>query len=118
MTFPAGWAHVTLSPVILVAATAVACVLVAVAVIGLRRWGARGAVKSALGIALVIAGVPLPLVLVRAGVELVEPSLVTGRQVFVCFGEPHWNMVVAAALPPLVGLLLLVGLPRKQEGVA
>jgi len=102
----------------LVGATAVACVFVAVAVIGLKRWGARGAVKSALGIALVIASIPLPLLLVRAGVQLVDPGLVTGRQVFVCFGEPHWNMVVAAALPPLVGLLMLVGLRRKQEGIA
>ena len=115
MTFEPTWAHVTLSPVLLIGVTALASLVVAgAAVLITRATASRGAKALSLGV-LVFAGIFLPFTLVRAEIRLEDQPVTRGRDVSFCFGEPHWNMLVAAAVPPSVGLLVFLGVGRRKE---
>ena len=115
MSFFPEWVHVALSPAVLALATAVSCLAVVAVAYFLARWRGPAWSRALSWLLLLVVGAGLPFILARVALPALAPEVPAGRNVLVCFGEPHWNMLIAAAVPPLVGLFVLFRVRRGKR---
>jgi hypothetical protein len=123
MEMSIGWSHITLSIWVLIAATAVASLVAAFG--GYLLGGRRQESRTGRWLLRVLATGFLMLTslftafLSHAFVYATSPQL-RGSPVSICFGDPHWNMLFGALLPPLAGITVFVISLRqpKQQGIS
>ena len=108
MSFEPQWAHVALSPVWLVLATLAACTGVGAFGKALLRSRLPTWVRAFLWIILFSVAFGAPTLLARLALPIMIPEMSKYPRVSICFGEPHWNMLIAALAPPMVGLVVLI----------
>ena len=113
-----GSAHVTLPVWVLAAATAFATAgaVGGAYVLGraqpttrFRRWLSRG-----VALVLLLFTFELTALFSHAFVFATDPRL-RGYPVNICFGDPHWNMLIGAFLPPVAAVAAFVLTRRSRK---
>jgi len=111
VSFEPAAAHATYSPLVLLAVSLVLSIAIVVVVLAARNRSKRGWLGFLVALSpiplLVLAHQHLPLV-----GEIVSPSFMN-----FCFGQPGFLHVASFLLPPLAGLLAILGARRQSANV-